>query len=214
MPTFLEKVMHRNLYNVHGIASDSANIKDKTKEVDNKESEAVKPDGHAPKVNECVDKKDKPEEVDNKDSEAPERDEHAPKVDEFEVTIEQCFFDHIAMLLIALVMTHARTGSPIGYKSTIDLKSYRSPVPNLMVPIAEQSLSILENRPDNCLERDLETGRKWKREKFMNCPWIHPEKRKKRKRVKLGQIRDISNDDDLLDFKYDAFLKTTGDDIS
>ncbi|KAI9174718.1 hypothetical protein LWI28_021835 [Acer negundo] len=44
--------------------------KDKTEEVDNKDSEAAKPDGHASKVNECADKKVKHEEVDNKDSEA------------------------------------------------------------------------------------------------------------------------------------------------
>ncbi|KAI9174356.1 hypothetical protein LWI28_016075 [Acer negundo] len=71
MPAFLDKAMHQNLYNVHGTASDSSNIKDKTEEVDNKDSEAVKPDGHAPKVNECADKKDKPEhayKVDNKDA--------------------------------------------------------------------------------------------------------------------------------------------------
>ncbi|KAI9165423.1 hypothetical protein LWI28_013847 [Acer negundo] len=57
MPTFLEKAMHPNLYNVHVTTSNSANKKDKTEEVDNKDSEAVKPDGHAPKVNECADKK-------------------------------------------------------------------------------------------------------------------------------------------------------------
>ncbi|KAI9177794.1 hypothetical protein LWI28_019347 [Acer negundo] len=81
MLAFLEKAIHQNLYNVHGTASNFAKIKDKTKEVDNKDSEAAKPDGHAPKVNECADKKGKPEEVDNKDSEAPKRDEHASKVD-------------------------------------------------------------------------------------------------------------------------------------
>ncbi|KAI9181721.1 hypothetical protein LWI28_017866 [Acer negundo] len=88
MPAFLKKAMHQNLYNVHWIASDSANIKDKIEEVDNKFSEAAKPDGHALKINECADKKDKPEEVDNKDSDAPKQDEHAPKVDEFEVAVE------------------------------------------------------------------------------------------------------------------------------
>ncbi|KAI9178257.1 hypothetical protein LWI28_024422 [Acer negundo] len=88
MHAFLEKAMHQNLYNVHGTASDSPNIKDKTEKVDNKDSEAVKPDGHPPKVNECADKKEKPEEVDNKDFEAPIRDEYAPKVDEFKVAAE------------------------------------------------------------------------------------------------------------------------------
>ncbi|KAI9170191.1 hypothetical protein LWI28_024038 [Acer negundo] len=194
-PTFLEKVLHQNLYNVHGTASDSSNIKDKAEEVDNKDSEVTKPNGHAPKVNECVNKKDKPDKVDNKDSKAPKRDEHAPKVDEFEVTVE------------------AHTRSPISCKRTIDLESYRSPIPNLMVPTAEQSLIILENRPANYPERDLETRRKRKREKFLNSRWIDLEKRKKRKRVKAGQIHDISDDDHLLDPKYDAFLKTTGDDI-
>ncbi|KAI9153369.1 hypothetical protein LWI28_010317 [Acer negundo] len=41
MPTFLKKAMHQNVYNVHGTAFDFANIKDKTEEVDNKDSEAV-----------------------------------------------------------------------------------------------------------------------------------------------------------------------------
>ncbi|KAI9174090.1 hypothetical protein LWI28_011814 [Acer negundo] len=45
---------YTNLYTVHRTASDSANIKDKTEEVDNKDYEAVKPNGHPPKVNECV----------------------------------------------------------------------------------------------------------------------------------------------------------------
>ncbi|KAI9194227.1 hypothetical protein LWI28_004143 [Acer negundo] len=196
LPQALNDVLHKNLYNVHGTASDFANIKEKTEEVDNKNFEATKPDGHPPKVNECADKKDKPEEVDNKDFEAPIRDEHAPKVDEFEVAVEAC------------------TRSPIDCKSTIDLESYRSPVPNLMVSTTEQSLIILENRPHNCPEIDLETGRKRKREKFLNSLWIDPRKRKKRKRVKPGQLCDICNDDDLLDPKYDAFLKTTGDDTS
>ncbi|KAI9191639.1 hypothetical protein LWI28_011276 [Acer negundo] len=80
--------MHQNLYNVHGTSFDFANKKDKTEEVDNKDSEAVKLDGHPPKVNESADKKEKPEEVDNKDSEAPKSDEHAPIVDEFEVVVE------------------------------------------------------------------------------------------------------------------------------
>ncbi|KAI9173578.1 hypothetical protein LWI28_003321 [Acer negundo] len=111
------------------------------------------------------------------------------------------------------ILSKARTGSPIGCKSMINLESYRSQVPNLMVLTAEQSLIILENRPANCLERDLEIRRKRKREKFLNSRWIDLEKRKKRKRVKPGQICDISDDDDILDPKYDAFLKTTGDDI-
>ncbi|KAI9192621.1 hypothetical protein LWI28_025565 [Acer negundo] len=80
MPAFLEKAMHQNLYNMYGTASDFANKKDKTKEVDNKDSKATKLDRHAPKVNESTDKKDKPEEVDNKDSEAAKSDRHAPKV--------------------------------------------------------------------------------------------------------------------------------------
>ncbi|KAI9159694.1 hypothetical protein LWI28_001002 [Acer negundo] len=101
-----KRLMHQNLYNVHGIASDSANKKDKIEEVFNKDSKAANPYGHAPKVNESeknpynvhrmasdlVDKKDKLEEVDNKDSEALISDEHAPKVDEFEVAVEEHIF--------------------------------------------------------------------------------------------------------------------------
>lgn len=100
MPAYLEKAMQENLYNVHGTASDSANRTDKTEANDNKDSEAAKLDGHAPKVNGSeenrynvhvtasypVDRTDKSE--DNKDSEAPKPDEEAPKVDEFEVAVE------------------------------------------------------------------------------------------------------------------------------
>ena len=106
MPAYVEKAMHENLYNVHGTASDSTNKKDKTEANENKDSEAAKLDGHAPKVNEskenrynvdvtaseAADKHDKPEEVDNKEFEAPTTDEHPPKVDEFEVTVEVHIF--------------------------------------------------------------------------------------------------------------------------
>lgn len=106
MPGFLEKAMQENLYNVHVTASDPAKKKDKTEEVDNKESGSEKPVGHPPKVDESkenlynvhgtasdlADKKDEPDEVDNKDSEAPKPDEHAPKVDEFEVAVEVHIF--------------------------------------------------------------------------------------------------------------------------
>lgn len=118
------------------------------------------------------------------------------------------------MLLIALVASQAFTGSPIVCKRTIDLEPYRSPVPNLKVPTVEQSITLLEKRPDNYPERDLETARKRKRSKFLNRQWIDPETRKKRKRRKMPQLRDISDDDDLLDTQYAAFLTNTGDNIS
>ncbi|KAI9160391.1 hypothetical protein LWI28_007698 [Acer negundo] len=92
LPHALNDVLPKNLYNVHGTASDFANIKDKTEEVDNKDSEAIKSDGHPSKVNECADKKDYPKEIDNKDSEALIRDERASKVDEFEVAVEEHIF--------------------------------------------------------------------------------------------------------------------------
>ena len=86
------------------------------------------------------------------------------------------------MVLIALVVTQARTGSPIGYKSTINLEPDRSSVPNLMVPIVEQSIILLEKKPNHYPNRDIETVRKRKRSKFLNRQWIDPETRKKRKR--------------------------------
>ena len=48
------------------------------------------------------------------------------------------------MLLITLVVTQDRTGSPIGHKRTIDVKPYRSLDPNLMVLGVEGSIILLE----------------------------------------------------------------------
>lgn len=119
------------------------------------------------------------------------------------------------MLLIAFIASQAFTGSPIVCKRTIDLEPYSSPVPNLKVPTVEQSITLLEKRPDNYPKRDLETARKRKRSKFLNRQWIDPETRKKhQKQGKTPQILDISDDDDLLDTQYAAFLTNTGDNIS
>ncbi|KAI9156123.1 hypothetical protein LWI28_000970 [Acer negundo] len=192
MPTFLEKAMHQNLYNVHGTASNSTNIKDKTEEVDNKDSESTKPDGHPPKVNECADK----------------------NTNLRKLIIRTPRPQYRMNMLLKSMNLKLQLRVPYRLQKYDRSRILQSPVPNLMVPIAEQSLIILENQTHNCPERDLETMRKRKREKFLNSLWIDPEKRKKRKRVKPRQLHDISNDDDLLDPKYDVFLKTTGNDIS
>ena len=111
-------------------------------------------------------------------------------------------------------MTQARTGSAIGCKRTIDIEAYGSPVPNLMVPTADESIILLEKEPDGYRNRDIETARKRKRSKYLNSLWIDPEDRKKRKLRRTPRLIDISEDDDLLDTEYAAFLKTTGDNKS